>query len=232
MKGFLKSSIGKKFVMGTSGLFLFLFLMIHLLLNSFLLISDNGKMFNTGAHFMATNPFVKIIEPLLAIGFIVHIFMGIILTIQNRKARGNERYAVVSKSKNVLWASKNMFILGVMIFAFLLLHLYHFWLKMKFTGSELLNYITIDIGGVPTQVENVYALINLTFSNFWIVIIYITASLALGLHLSHGIWSGFQTIGLSNTIWQKIIKKISIIFAIIVGIGFSTIAAAQYLFFQ
>ena len=206
--------------------------MIHLLFNSFLLIPDEGKMFNVGAHFMGTNPIIKIVEPLLAAGFVIHIVFGFILTLQNRSARGNQRYASGNKTKNVTWTSKNMFILGIAILAFLLFHLYHFWLKMKFTGSEMLSVITIDIAGVPTQVENAYGLINFVFSHLWVVIIYVVASLSLGLHLSHGVWSGVQSIGLSNEIWQKRLKILSKIFAYTIALGFSVIAVAQYIIYN
>ena len=226
---FIKTSIGKKFIMSITGLFLVLFLTVHLLLNSFLLIPDDGKIFNEGAHFMATNRIVKIIEPLLAVTFVIHIWMGTIITIKNRQARGKQRYASGNKTKNISWASKNMFLLGIIIIAFLLFHLYHFFLKIKFTGSEIINQITIDIAGLPTKVENTYSLVNFTFSKLWLVTTYIAASLSLGLHISHGLWSGFQSVGLSNTIWQNRLKKISIIIAIIVGIGFATISVVQYI---
>jgi succinate dehydrogenase / fumarate reductase cytochrome b subunit len=232
MTNFFNSSIGKKVIMSVSGLFLVLFLMVHLLVNSFLLIPDGGRMFNAGAHFMATNPVIKIIEPVLAAGFVIHIIFGAILTLQNRKAKGKIKYASGNKTKNILWASKNMFILGLMILSFLILHLSHFWLKMKFTSDKLLEHITIDIAGVATRVENSYALINYTFSHLWIVIVYIIAIICLGLHLSHGISSGFQTVGLNNKIWQKRLKFISIAFAIIISTGFSLIVLGQYCFYQ
>jgi len=233
MSNFFTSSIGKKFVMGASGIFLVLFLCIHLLLNSFLLLPDGGRLFNIGAHFMGTNPIIKVVEPVLALGFIIHIIWSVMLTLQNRKARGNDRYASGNKTKNVSWASKNMFILGLTIFSFLVLHLANFWIKMKFTGSEHLEpHLTIDIAGVPTQVENAYALINYTFSYCWIVIVYVAASILLGLHLSHAVWSGFQTVGFNNRIWLKRLKFIAVAFACLVGFGFSAIALGQYLFFQ
>ena len=232
MSNFFTSSIGKKFVMGISGIFLVLFLCIHLLLNSFLLFQDDGRMFNIGAHFMGTNPIIKVVEPILALGFMIHILWGAILTLQNRKARGNDRYASGNKTKNVSWASKNMFILGLTLFTFLALHLVHFWWKMKFAGSEHLTHITIDIAGVPTQVENAYTLVNYTFSCLWVVILYVAAAILLGLHLSHGVWSGFQTVGFNNRIWLNRLKIIATAFAYIVGFGFSAIAIVQYLFFH
>ena len=189
-------------------------------------------MFNAGAHFMATNPIVKVIEPILAIGFMVHIFTGTALTLQNRKARGKQRYASGNKTKNIFRVSKNMFILGFALFAFLVLHLSHFWLKIKFTGSELLSHVYVDIAGTPVYAENAYALVNDNFSRLWVVIVYTAANIALGLHLSHGVWSGFQTVGFGSQSCLKRLKRVAVVFACLVATGFSVIAAGQYLFFQ
>lgn len=232
MSSLLCSSIGKKLLMGLSGIFLMLFLVIHLLLNSFLLIPDGGEMFNAGAHFMATNPIIAVIEPVLAIGFLIHIIYGVLLTIQNRKARGSARYASGNKTTGVTWASKNMFVLGAVILAFLVLHLAHFWVKMKLTGDPLLEEVTINIAGVPTIVENSYALVNATFSHLWIVVVYVAAGIGLALHLSHGFWSSIHSVGLNNDLWRKRLTVIGNVYAWVVGLGFAFIALFQYLFFQ
>ena len=154
------------------------------------------------------------------------------LTLQNRKARGNDRYASGNKTTDVSWSSRNMFILGLTLLVFLVIHLCHFWIKMKFTGSEFLTHLTIDIAGVPTVVENAYALVNYTFSFWWNVVLYVIGGVGLGLHISHGVWSGFQTIGFSNKIWLSRLKFVALAFAWVVGLGFSAIAVLQYLFFQ
>jgi succinate dehydrogenase / fumarate reductase cytochrome b subunit len=232
MSNLLCSSIGKKLVMSISGLFLVSFLLIHLTLNSFLLLPDGGEMFNAAAHFMATNPFIKIMEPVLAIGFIVHIVYAALLTLQNQKARGSQGYASSNQTKDVAWASKNMFVLGLTISAFLVVHIANFWVKMKITGDGLLTETTLKIGGVETEIENAYALVNKAFSYSWIVAIYVVGSLGLAFHLSHGFWSGFQTIGFSNEAWRKRLTVLGALVAWVIGIGFSLIAVLQYLFFQ
>jgi succinate dehydrogenase / fumarate reductase, cytochrome b subunit len=232
MSNLLCSSIGKKLIMSISGLFLISFLLIHLTLNLFLLIPDGGQMFNAAAHFMATNPFIKVMEPTLAIGFLVHIAYAGLLTAQNRKARGGITYASGNNTTGVSWTSKNMWILGITVLAFLVLHIAHFWVKMKVTGHDLLAHTTITIGGVETEVENAYALVNATFSHLWIVIVYVIGSLGLAFHLSHGFWSAFQTIGFSNEIWRKRLSGLGSAIAWIIGIGFAVIAVGQYLFFQ
>lgn len=232
MSSTLGSSIGKKLLMSISGLFLILFLVVHLTVNSFLLVPDGGDLFNAGAHFMATNPAVRVIEPLLALGFIIHIFYGVKLTLENRRARGPERYASGKKTQGVSWASQNMLVLGITVAAFLVLHIANFWVKMKITGDPRLEHTTIEIGGVPTQVENAYALVNTTFSYLWIVVVYVIGAVGLAIHLSHGFWSAFQTIGFSNQIWRKRLTILGNIFAWIIGVGFSSIAILQYLFYQ
>lgn len=231
MSNLFCSSIGKKLIMSVSGLFLISFLLIHLTLNAFLLIPDGGRLFNAAAHFMATNPFIKIMEPTLAIGFLVHIIYAGLLTAQNRKARGKVAYASGNNTKNVTWTSKNMWILGLTVLAFLVMHIAHFWVKMKLTGSDLLAHTTITIGGVETEVENAYALVNYTFQNLGVVIAYIVGSLGLAFHLSHGFWSAFQTIGFSNEIWRTRLSALGAFLAWFIGIGFSVIAVGQYLFF-
>ncbi|MBN2165061.1 MAG: succinate dehydrogenase cytochrome b subunit [Marinilabiliaceae bacterium] len=232
MSNLFCSSIGKKLLMSISGLFLITFLLLHLTLNSFLLIPDGGEMFNAAAHFMATNPLIKVMEPILVLGFVVHIIYAGLLTLQNSKARGNQRYASGSKTLDVSWASKNMWILGLAVLGFLVVHIANFYVKMKFTGDPLLNEASIIIGGVHTEVENAYALVNKTFSFLWVVIVYVIGSVALAIHLSHGFWSGFQTIGFSNEVWRVRLNVVGAVIAWIIGLGFALIAVLQYLFYQ
>jgi len=230
MSNFLSSSIGKKFLMSITGLFLVTFLFIHLSLNALLLVDDGGELFNAAAHFMATNPLIKIMEPVLAIGFIVHIFYASLLTLQNQKARGKDRYASGNSTPDVTWASKNMYILGATILAFLIVHIAQFWVKFKITKE--LEPTHIDIAGVHTEVENAYALVNATFGYLWVVIVYVIGSIGLAWHLSHGVWSGLQTLGWSNTVWRKRWEVVGTVVAWIMGIGFSAIAIIQHFFFQ
>lgn len=237
MSNLLTASIGRKLLMSVSGLFLVLFLFVHLILNSFLLLDglfgfeEVGQMFNAGVHFMGTNPLIKIIEPTLALGFLVHIVFSIILTIQNRKARGPQYYASGKKTSGVEWASENMLVLGIAISAFLAVHILNFYMKMKgyihWEGGE----VTFPFFGTEATGENAYALVNATFQRLEIVILYVVGSVALAFHLSHGFWSGFQTIGWNNTKWMPRLKCVSNIAAIILGGGFAIIALAQYLFF-
>lgn len=218
MSNFLSSSVGKKVIMSLSGFFLMLFLCIHLTINLFLIIDNSGNLFNQGAHFM-TNPAVRIIEPILAIGVIVHIVYAFILTIQNYRARP-VRYVKSAQAGNCTWASRNMFILGGMILIFLVIHIYNFWWKMKITGDPSLAPVVVN----GTEMENTYALVTGLFhSSVAYCLFYILGAVLLGLHLSHGFWSAFQSIGFSKRIWRKRLSFLAIIYAVVIGLGFAII---------
>ncbi|HZL10184.1 MAG TPA: succinate dehydrogenase cytochrome b subunit [Prolixibacteraceae bacterium] len=236
MSNLLTASIGRKLLMSVTGLFLILFLFVHLILNSFLLLDscmgfETGQMFNAGVHFMGTNPLIKIIEPTLALGFLVHIIYSLILTFQNWKARGSQSYASGNKTSGVSFASQNMLVLGIVIFSFLAVHIFNFFLKMKGYTAWEPSEVEFPFFGATAKGENAYALVHETFKSLPIVIAYIVGSVALAFHLSHGFWSSFQTIGWNNSIWMPRMRVISNVVAIILGGGFTVIALAQYLFF-
>ena len=200
MSNFLTSSIGKKVIMSLSGLFLISFLCVHLALNLLLIFDNSGALFNQGAHFMATNPIIKIIEPILAIGFIIHIIWASVLTLQNQKARP-VKYALRNQSQNATW--------------------YNFWWNIKFPslGTPL---AAITIGGV--EMEDTYTLVSSLFeSSIVYCLIYILGAVLVGLHITHGFWSAFQTIGFSNDIWRKRLECLAYFFAIVFAVGFSII---------
>ena len=202
MSNFFSSSIGKKFIMSITGLFLILFLCVHLTVNLLLLVSPEA--FNAGCEFMAL-PVIKVIEPILALGFIIHIIWASVLTLQNQKARPT-KYALRNQSQNCTWASRNMYILGALVLAFLALHICTIWYNFKF--GDITDHYEL----VSSRLEQpVYG------------IIYIIAAILLGLHLSHGFWSAFQTIGFSNQIWRKRLEYVAYFFAFVFGIGFSII---------
>jgi succinate dehydrogenase / fumarate reductase, cytochrome b subunit len=236
MSNLLTASIGRKLLMSVTGLFLILFLFVHLALNSFLLLDkvfgfEEGQMFNAGVHFMGTNPLIKIIEPILALGFIIHIIYSLILTFQNMKARGPQTYASGKKTSGVEWTSLNMLPIGIAIFAFLVVHIYNFYMRMKGFIPWQPAEVEFPFLGLTAKGEDAYSLVHETFKNLPIVIVYVIGSISLALHLAHGFWSGFQTIGWNNKIWMPRLKALSVIIAIILGGGFTVIAVAQYLFF-
>ena len=214
MGSIFTSSIGKKLIMSITGLFLILFLVVHLLANSAYLFGPDA--FDTIIMIMGS-PIVVIMVPVLAAGFVIHIFYASYLTLTNLRARGNVKYAIPNSGKADSWSSKNMFVLGAIVLGFLAFHLTHFWAKMQlqdFTGGEA---------------ENVNDLMELTFGNIWVVIAYAVWFAALWYHLTHGFWSAFQTIGLNNSKWLNRWKAVAYAYATFIFLGFLTIAVSAYL---
>ncbi len=227
MANIFSSSIGKKLIMSLSGLFLILFLLVHLTINLMLIFDDSGDLFNLAANFMATNPIIEIIEPVLAIGFVIHIFYASYLTLVNMRIRPGG-YAQYNPHNSVTWASRNMYILGTIIGVFLVIHLMNFFWKIQFTGDELLKEVSVN--GI--EMHNSYALVSTLFKTSIIYcVLYIIGAIALGLHLTHGFWSAFQSVGFNNDTWRKRLEYTGILFACIFGIGFSVIPLYFIFFF-
>ena len=218
MSNFLTSSIGRKFLMSITGLFLVMFIAVHLLVNLLLIFDDSGELFNLGAHFMATNPLVKIMEPLLGLGFMIHILWSFFLEYQNWKARP-VKYAKQNVGDSSSWASRNMLVLGLLVLVFLIIHIIKFFWVMRFNPHTM---GTVNIGGV--EMEDAYTLVaDLFKGSVLFCIFYILGGALLGFHLSHGFWSGFQTLGLSNKNWLKRLQFISLLYAIVISDGFALI---------
>lgn len=213
MSKFFTSSIGQKFFMSITGLFLMMFLCVHLTINSLLLFGD-GELFNIAANWMSSNPLMKVIEPILGIGFILHMVYAGYITLKNRMARPTG-YKVSPKSK-VSWASNNMFILGGFVFIFLVIHLANFFWKVKF-GT--IDHVMVD----GENLHNVYALVAGLFKIWWYDVLYIVGAIFLFFHLTHGFWSAFQSIGWNNQKWICRLKTISYIYSVIVAGGFALI---------
>lgn len=223
MATIFKSSIGKKLIMSISGLFLILFLLIHVTINSLSLISPEA--FNAGCDFMAL-PVITVIVPVLALGFIIHIIYAIVLTLGNLKARGNDRYAISHKGASDGFAAKNMFVLGVIVLGLLVFHLTHFWADMQLKQFQGMSHEELALSYGP---YGAYGLLLETFKPWWMTVIYIVWFAALWFHLTHGFWSAFHTIGFNNKIWIKRLKVLSYIFATIIFLGFTATAIAACL---
>ncbi len=218
MSKFLAASIGRKFLMSITGLFLVAFIAVHLALNLLLIVDDSGELFNLGAHFMATNPAIKIMEPLLGLGFLIHILWSFYLETVNWKARP-VKYNKKNMSGASSWASRNMLILGALVLVFLIIHVMNFFWVIKF-DSHSMN--TVMVGG--EEMEDTYSLVAGLFKgSVGYCIFYVLAGLLLGFHLSHGFWSAFQTLGLNNKHWMKRWQVIGYAYAVIVAVGFAVI---------
>ena len=212
------SSITKKLIMSISGLFLIVFMLLHMTINFFSVI-DTFKgtygtadgLFLAGCEFMAL-PIVTIMVPVLAAGFIVHIVYAFILSYGNYKARGTERYAVANKTKAESWAAKNMLVLGVIVLGVVAFHLNHFWADMQLAEFQ------------GHHAEDPYVLLNATFGNWIWVVVYLVWFGALGFHLCHGFWSAFQSIGMSNKVWEKRLMYIGYVVVAVIVLGFAAVA--------
>lgn len=224
----VNSSIGRKVIMSLSGLFLIVFLTVHLSANLFLFVSDEA--FGKACEFMAS-PLVVSMVPVLAAGFVVHIIYAFILNAKNLKARGSEKYAGGSKT-DVSFASKNMLALGVIVLGGLVFHLRHFWYEMQlqhFLGNE--EYPMLLAKGEPLvnglgELIAPAVLAKMIFSNPLISGLYLIWIAALWFHLSHGFWSAFQTLGVNNKVWYQRWNCIGQIFATAICLGFASIPVA------
>jgi len=213
----LQSSITKKFVMGLAGLFLVLFLFVHLGIN--LLILFNQEWFNIAAHFMASNYIVKVFEIVLFGGIIIHIIYGLILQIQNWAARPTG-YKVSGYSQKSIF-SKYVIHTAIIIFIFLVGHLIGFYFKAKFGHID-----EILING--EHYHNMAALVIEAFQNPGVIVFYIIALLILGFHLHHGFQSAFQSLGLEHPVYSPIIKKAGLIVSVVIAGGYILIPILIY----
>ena len=221
MGNLFTSSIGRKLIMSVSGLFLILFLLFHMSMNIVAVFSTEA--YNMICEFLGANWYALAATLVLAAGFLFHIVYAFILTLKNRYARGDQRYAVTALPGDVSWASRNMFVLGLIVLLGLLLHFYNFWYNMQF--AEIIG--NHDLG--PFGPTDGAAYIQALFSSPVYCIIYLVWFAALWFHLTHGFWSAFQTIGWDNQIWLKRLKCIANIFATVVFLGFALVVVVFYL---
>lgn len=213
-ENFFSSSIGKKVIVGLTGLFLITFLVVHVGINATILLNDNGETFNTAAHFMSHFWVIRIMEIGLFAGIIAHIVLTLKLHFENKSKRP-VAYAVTDGKANSKWYSRSMALLGSLLLAFFVIHLGQFWAPTKiavFNGED----------------ENSYEVVKTVLSNPIFLIIYILAFISLGYHLLHGFPSAFQTLGLNHKKYTPIIKAAGTAFSIIVPGLFAAIAIALF----
>ena len=229
-----KSSIGRKLIQAVSGAFLILFLLLHAAIN-FLSVIDSftGKygvvaddtelfskgdgLFKLGCDFMSL-PIIDIMVPVLALGIMVHIIYGCILTAQNIKARGKVRYEVSNKGRADSWSARNMFVLGMIILGILLFHLHGFWAKMQLP----------EMFGIGNFENNPYLLLDTVFGNWWPLLFYLIWFAAIWLHLVHGFWSMFQSVGWNNLKLLKRLKIIGVAVASLICLAFTAVAVNAF----
>lgn len=207
--------------MSLTGLFLILFLVVHLAGNLQLLYNDGGEAFNSYAYQMTNNPLIQMISIGNYVFILLHTVQGILLWWKNRKAKGVK--ASVKTRANASMASKNMALLGTLILAFLLIHVGDFWLKMK---RKVLT--TVESESLGHEVFNLYERVQAAYSNELVVVVYLVGLVVLSLHLSHGFQSAFQTLGLNHKKYTPTINTLGKIISILVPLGFALIPIKIY----
>jgi succinate dehydrogenase / fumarate reductase cytochrome b subunit len=214
------SSIGRKVVMALTGLFIILFLTVHLIGNLQLLKDDGGEAFNVYAYFMTHNPLIKMVSYVNYAFFLFHIGWALMLTIKNRQARGTEGYAVTS-SKSSIWSSRNMGILGTIILVFLVIHMVQFWGQMHFGEMPTKTY-------GDHEVKDLLTVVGSAFQEWWYVALYCISMVAIAFHLWHGFESAFQTLGLNHMKYNPVISFVGKAFAIVVPALFAIIPILMF----
>lgn len=218
------SSVGKKFVMGLTGIFLILFLVVHVGLNACIWAMDDGQMFNTAAHFMGSTVVMRILEIGLFLGFILHIVQAYMLENQNRKNRG-VGYQVPMGNKGSKWYSRYMGWLGTFVLLFLVIHIKQFWIPSRF---DMPVEYSQTYNGV--EMHDLFHLMEDTFKDhLWVVIVYLVGCLALAYHLMHGFQSAFRSLGVHNSRYLKMLNGFGVGFAIIVPLAFAMMPISMYL---
>ncbi|QJD96610.1 succinate dehydrogenase cytochrome b subunit [Mucilaginibacter robiniae] len=253
LKQTFNSSLGKKLIMALTGLFLSVFLIVHLAGNLLLFSNDNGYSFNMYANFLTHFPPIEVIAYILYLCIIVHTIYAIVLTTINRKARSVD-YAVHTKSP-VSFSSKNMGLLGSIIFLFIVIHMGDFWYKYKFTHTvgykeyrtnlltgertateftpekpDFEHSQTFEGNTEITRVKDLHARVASSFSMLWYVAIYVIAMVALSFHLKHGFQSAFHTVGWVHRKYKPIYEFIGTwLFSVIIPLGFAAMPIVYYI---
>lgn len=219
----INSSVGRKVVMSITGASLVLFLLFHASMNLVAIISEEG--YNMICEFLGANWYALVATAGLACLVVLHILYAFILTVQNYRARGSQRYAVSAGQKDVSWASKNMLVLGVIVVLGIGLHLFNFWYKMQF--AEILHMAGVADVDIANATNGVYW-IKETFANPIYVGLYLVWLAAIWFHLTHGVWSAMHSLGLNNGIWMKRVKCISNIVSTLVVLMFAVVVVYYF----
>jgi len=222
---FFTSSIGKKFIMGLTGISLILFLVVHVGLNACIFAAlfnadDHGAMFNKAAHFMGSNVAPRILEIGLFLGILLHIIQGLVLEFQNLGKR-KIKYDKSFGNRGSKWYSRSMGLLGTIILLFLVLHWANFWVPSRFTGVDEVTYD-------GKSMHDLFGLMKTTFEEPWVVIVYVLACVSLAYHLLHGFQSAFRTLGLRNKKYLGLVNGLGIGFSILVPLLFALMPVSMY----
>jgi len=218
--------------MGLTGIFLIIFLIVHVSINATIFAdlnvpvwpfdsAEDGEMFNKAAHFMGSTVLIRILEVGLFLGIFLHIIQGLMLELDNRKKRGAQGYAVNLGNKGSKWYSRSMGLLGTILLIFLIIHWWHFWIPARITGHDELR----EMG----EMHDMFGLMQFTFQELWVVVVYVLACISLAYHLLHGFQSAFRTMGLGNKKWLAVVEAAGLGYSIIVPLLFALMPLAMYL---
>ncbi|MDA9554674.1 succinate dehydrogenase cytochrome b subunit [Pelobium sp.] len=237
------SSLGRKLIMCLTGLFLCSFLIVHLTGNFQLFKNDDGLAFNQYAHFMTHFTPIKVVSYLLYTSILVHTLYAIIITLKNKQARPTA-YAV-KPTEGSIWSSRNMGILGTILFVFIVVHMANFWYEYhwgetpyveyrtnlatgvteakQITAADYTEYVSyVDNGVEIIKSKDLYKEVSFAFKQWWIVALYVLAMGALSFHLIHGFQSAFQTLGWNHSKYKPLINFLGVwVFSVIIPIGFA-----------
>lgn len=218
MSNIFSSSIGKKLMMALAGLFLVVFLLVHLGININLILFKDPRIFNIAAHFMATNILIKIFEVILFVGILLHIIYGLIIQVLNWIARPKRYHLSLNNPTRTSFFSKFMIHTAAVVLVFMIIHLFDFYFLAKFGHGHVAEVtyngkIYHDLGSLVIE----------KFQILWVDIFYIACFLFLGFHLIHGFGSAFQTLGLNQKVYTPVIKSLGYIYTFIVVAGFTVI---------
>ncbi len=243
--------------MSMTGLFLCLFLIIHVVGNLQLFRADAGKAFNEYSYFMTHFLPIKIVSYLLYLSIILHAVYALIITVNNNKARP-VGYAKVDGAANSSWNSRNMGVLGTILLIFIVVHMGNFWFQYKFGDMPYTQYETslsdptqVNITQLPLDgtkrvhsefvdvergvqvvvLKDLYRIVQLSFKQWWYVALYVISMIALAFHLYHGFQSGFQTLGWDHRKYKPLIDGIGLwLFSIIIPALFALMPLYIYFF--
>jgi succinate dehydrogenase / fumarate reductase, cytochrome b subunit len=252
------SSLGKKLIMGLTGLFLCLFLVVHLIGNLQLFNDDMGKAFNAYSYFMTHFLPIKIVSYLLYLSIILHAVYALVITIRNNKARP-VGYAAYKGSANSTWSSRNMGILGTILLVFIVVHMSNFWAQyhwgglpytkyevslanpedvivtqLPVSGNPLVHseYVDTETGRQVLVAKDLYQVVHYSFKQPLYVALYVLSMIAMGFHLYHGFQSGFQTLGFDHNRYKPAIDFLGLwVFSVIIPALFAAMPL-YFLFFK
>ena len=214
--------IFRKWMIASTGLFLCLFLIVHLSANCILLLPEETArdLYNSYSTTLRESPLIKIVAYALYASILLHVVYALLITIHNRKAKPN-KYVVNHSKENSTWTSQNMGVIGVLILIFIAVHLANFWARIKLgIGAE----VGMDENGNLDVYQVTYAL----FQNRYFVLFYSLLAIPLALHLNHGLKSSFKTLGFYHKKGLRILARVALVYAVIMGVGFGIIPLIVY----